>query len=256
MKKITIDFDKGTVTANDKETRSLNDPVGFRLVSEAWLRAGWDSKYVYSFTWLGRPVIQLPDDLIRIQEVIYSLKPDYIVETGIAHGGSLIFYASLCKLIGKGKIIGVDIEIRPHNRKAIEEHELYSKITLIEGNSVDIKTVNEVKKHIDLKANPTILVILDSNHTKEHVLKELYLYSPFVSAGSYIIAGDGGIKELVVGGPRTESDWSWNNPKQAAIEFVKNNPNFIIEEPKIAFNEGTTNNWISYWSGGFIKRVK
>src|SRR5690606_24886939 len=150
---------------------------------------GWDTKYVYSFSWLGRPIIQLPEDMMRIQEVIYSLKPDVIIETGVAHGGSLIFYASLCKAFGKGRVIGIDIEIRPHNRLAIENHELKEYIILLEGSSTDDKIVSQVERMIN--SGETVLILLDSNHTKQHVLEELRKYSPLVSVNSYIVACDG-----------------------------------------------------------------
>src|SRR6478752_8011306 len=114
---------------------ALGSAEGFRAVSDAWLRVGWDAKYVYGFSWFGRPIIQLPEDMIRAQEAIYRVKPDVIVETGIAHGGSLIFYASLCKAMERGRVIGVDIEIRPHNRQAIEAHALSPLISLVEGNA-------------------------------------------------------------------------------------------------------------------------
>src|SRR5436305_11297533 len=120
----------------------------FREVTRAWLRVGWDTKYVYGFTWLGRPIIQLPDDMIRLQEVIYQIKPDVIVETGIAHGGSLIYSASLCQMMGKGRVIGVDIEIRPKNRQAIEAHPLASSITMIEGSSIAPEVVKKVQDQI------------------------------------------------------------------------------------------------------------
>lgn len=257
MRKLTINFDSGTVETSDGNIYYLGEPNGFALVGDAWLRTGWDAKYVYSFTWLGRPIIQQPEDMFRIQELIYKLRPDYIIETGIAHGGSLIFYASLCKLIEKGNVIGVDIEIREHNRKAIESHELYPYITMFEGDSIDNKIIEKIKELIYRNSSdPKVIVILDGDHTKEHVLKELDLYSQFVSVDSYIIACDGYIKELTVNGPRTEPDWSWNNPKRAAFEFTQNNPNFIIDEPKFLFNEGNTNKWISYWSEGFVKRIK
>lgn len=252
MKDILINFDKGTVISDNKEYL-LTDPEAFNIVSDAWLRAGWDAKYVYSFTWLGRPIIQQPEDMFRIQELIYQLKPDFIIDIGIAHGGSLIFYASLCNLIGKGKVIGVDIEIRPHNRVAIENHPLYKFITMFEGDSTDPIIIEKIKNIISNSQN--VIIILDGDHTKDHVLEELNIYSQFVSKGSYIIACDGYIKELVTGGPRTESDWFINNPKQAAIEFVKSNPDFMLDEPKFIFNEGVVNKWISYWSGGFIKRL-
>src|SRR5580658_7622723 len=125
--KIELDLDNGTVSVVGDPGRrgiALATAEGFALASKAWLRAGWDAKHVYSFTWLGRPIIQLPEDLLRIQEVIYQLRPDVLIETGIAHGGSLLFYASLCQLMGKGRVLGVDVEIRPHNRRAIENHPL------------------------------------------------------------------------------------------------------------------------------------
>src|SRR4030095_12011976 len=112
------------------------------------LRSGWDTKYVYGFTWLGRPIIQLPEDLIRVQEVIYRVKPDVVIETGVAHGGSLVFYASLLTAMGRGRVIGVDIEIRPHNRAALEAHPLMSRITLIEANSITPETANRVADEI------------------------------------------------------------------------------------------------------------
>src|SRR5205823_3509639 len=146
---------------------------------------GWGQKYSYQFSWLGRPVIQLPEDLMRIQEVVYQVKPDVIVETGVAHGGGQVFLASLCKIMGKGRVIGVDIEIRPHNRAALEVHELYSLITLIEGSSIDPAVVDKVKGAI--RPSENVLVLLDANHTKDHVLKELEAYGPLVGIGSYII---------------------------------------------------------------------
>ena len=202
---------------------------------------------------MGRHVIQLPEDMIRIQEVIYKIKPDVIIETGVAHGGSLIFYASLCKAMEKGRIIGVDIEIREHNRKAIEQHELYSYIELIEGDSTKEEVVNKVKNMIN--KNEKVLVILDSCHNKEHVMAELEAYSPLVTEDSYIVATDG-IMEQVEGAPRTSPDWVWNNPKQAAIEFAGKHKDFVIEEPEFMFNEGTITNRVTYWPNSFIKRIK
>src|SRR5687767_10361992 len=175
---IIIDTDSATVMLKDNVQEKLfgfSDPEAFRIISNVWLRCGWDTKYVYSFTWLGRPVIQLPEDMFRIQEVIYKIKPDVIIETGVAHGGSLIFYASLCKAMGKGRVIGIDIEIRPHNRIAIESHHLYEYITLLEGSSTSPKILAQVRKLV--QPDETTLVLLDSNHTKQHVLEELHAYS-------------------------------------------------------------------------------
>ena len=232
----------------------LASAEGFRVVSKAWLRAGWDAKYVYSFSWMGRPIIQLPDDMIRIQEVIYALKPDVIVETGIAHGGSLIFYASLCKAMERGRVIGVDIEIRPHNREAIEEHPLRSYLTLLEGSSVDPQVVAQVQSQIG--NGERVLVLLDSNHSKAHVLAELEAYAPMVSVGSYIVATDGIMHWLGAGAPRSAADWSWNNPRDALHEFVAAHPDFTIEEPSFPFNEGIVRDRVTYWPDAFVKRIR
>jgi len=253
---IKVDFEKSLVSVENSEqsvSYGLDTPEAFALISQAWLRCGWDNKYVYSFTWMGRPVIQLPDDMLRLQEVIYAVKPDVIVETGIAHGGSLIFYASLLKAMGRGRVIGVDIEIRPHNRKSIEQHELFPLITLVEGSSIEPAIVENIKSRIN--PGEVVLVFLDSNHSKEHVLAELNAYSSLVTRGSYIVAMDG-IMEQMAGAPRSSPDWSWNNPKAAALEFVQANPEFEITEPPFMFNEGQVSERVTYWPSGFIKRVK
>ncbi|HVA31713.1 MAG TPA: CmcI family methyltransferase, partial [Gaiellaceae bacterium] len=231
---------------------SLGSAEGFNLVSQAWLRAGWDAKYVYSFTWMGRPLIQLPEDVLRLQEVIYAVEPDVVVETGVAHGGSLVLYASLLHAMGRGRVIGVDIEIRTHNREAIERHRLASLITLIEGDSTDPATVGQVRELIE--PSERVLVVLDSNHTREHVLDELELYAPLVPPGSYVVAMDG-IMETLVGAPRSSDDWSWNNPKAAAEAFVATHPEFEIVEPTFAFNEGAVSRRVTYWPSGFLRRI-
>jgi len=243
-----------TITTKDgvEKKVSLGSPEGFNALSKLWLRAGWDTKYVYSFTWMGRPIIQLPEDILRIQEVIYSIKPDVIIETGVAHGGSLVFYASLCKTMEKGRVIGVELELRPHNRKAITEHFLSPYITLIDGSSTEPAVIDEVKNLIN--PNEKVMVLLDSNHTKAHVLAELDAYAPFVSKDSYIVAMDG-IMQQVAGAPRTTPEWTWNNPLEAAKEFTAANQSFVIDEPAFLFNEGTVNERVTYWPCGFIKRV-
>lgn len=253
---ISIDLEKGTVTNDERGTAvvyPISSPEAFKLISKAWLRCGWDTKYVYGFSWLGRPIIQLPEDLVRVQEVIYALQPSVIIETGIAHGGSLIFYASLCKMMGKGRVIGIDVDIRSHNRKAIEAHDLFEYITLVEGSSIDEGIVRKVKSMVT--AEDKVFVMLDSNHTKAHVLAELQNYAGLVSIGSYIIAADGIMGELV-GAPRTNEDWVWNNPKVAAAEFVAANPAFVLEAPPRPFNEGLINEPVTYWPGAWIRRIK
>ena len=253
---IKVDIEQGIVSveeAGKTSTHRLDTPEAFKIISDLWLRAGWDNKHVYTFTWLGRPIIQLPEDMFRLQEVIHTVRPDVIVETGVAHGGSLVFYASLCKAMGQGRVIGVDIEIRPHNRAAIESHDLSSFITLIEGSSIDPAVVEKVRSQI--VPGERVLVLLDSCHTKEHVLAELAAYSKLVTRGSYIVAMDG-IMEKVVGGPRTQPDWSWNNPRQAAFEFVQANPEFTIEEPPFLFNESNISERVTYWPSAFIKHAE
>lgn len=249
---IQID-EANSLVIKDGKQYDIGSPEAFKIISDAWIRSGWDTKYVYSFAWMGRPVIQLPEDMIRIQEVIFDIKPDVIIETGIAHGGSLIFYASLCKAMEKGRIVGVDIEIRPHNRHAIESHFLSPYISMIEGSSIDAGIVGQVGQHV--KEDDKVLVLLDSNHSYEHVLDELRMYSGFVSVGSYIVATDG-IMEYVVGAPRSSPDWNTNNPKKAAEDFVKENPDFIIEEPKFPFNEGQITERVTYWPSAYIKRIR
>jgi cephalosporin hydroxylase len=252
---VTIDEKNAVVIVSDENgtvQHPLASPEAFSEVSAAWLRCGWDTKYVYGFSWLGRPIIQLPDDMFRLQEVIYAVKPDVIVETGVAHGGSLIFHAGLCKAMGKGRVIGIDIEIRPHNRAAIEAHELASAITLVEGSSIDPAIVAKVRGLI--APGERVLVILDSNHSKAHVAGELAAYGELVSVGSYILACDG-IMGRVVGAPRSDADWGWNNPTEAAKEFAAVDKRFTIEEPKFPFNEGMITERVTYWPGAYVKRI-
>jgi cephalosporin hydroxylase len=250
--KLTIDDAARTIT--DHETGRVFDlfsPEAFEWLSREWLRVGWSLKYVYSFTWLGRPLIQLPDDVIRLQEVIYTVKPDVIVETGIAHGGGLLFYASLCKAIGRGRVVGVDIEIRPHNRRAIESHELFPLITLLEGDSASPAVVQQVRRQV--RRDDQVLVILDSNHSKAHVSAELEAYAPLVTPGSYIVATDGSM-EFLADVPRGNPDWTWNNPKAAASEFASAHPEFCLEEPPWRFNEGEIRLRVTHWPGAYLRR--
>jgi cephalosporin hydroxylase len=221
-------------------------------LSRHWLRLGWNQKYTYTFSWLGRPIIQLPEDMVRAQEAIVRVRPDVIIETGIAHGGSLIFYASLCKLMGRGRVIGIDIEIRPHNRRAIEAHDLYPFLTLVEGGSTDPLIVEEVKKRIG--PNESVMVFLDSNHTRKHVLAELNAYGPLVTPGSYIVATDGIMKDLG-DVPRGQRDWAQDNPTAAARDFLKTNPLFRLEQPPWPFNESTLGENVTHWPGAWLVRL-
>lgn len=254
--KLTYDDKASIVTVEDEagtRTHALDTPEAFEAMSKAWLRAGWDTKYVYSFAWFGRPVIQLPEDMIRIQELIWELKPDVIVETGVAHGGSLIFYATLFKAMDKGRVIGVELSLRDHNRAAINAHPLANLISIVDGSSTAPETVSKVRAEI--KPGEKVLVILDSNHTRQHVLDELRAYADIVTPGSYIVATDGIMGE-VVGGPRTKPEWTTDNPEQAAKDFIAENANFILEEPVWPFNEGVVRSRVTYWPGCYVKRVR
>ena len=252
---IVIEGDKVIIRENGAEAVEfgIGTPEAFRVLSQLWIRSGWDTKYVYSFTWLGRPMIQLPEDMVRLQEVICAVQPDLIVETGVAHGGSLCFYASICKSIGKGRVLGVDIEIRPDNRLSIESHCLAPYISLIEGDSISPQVVSRVSRQIP--PGGQVLVLLDSCHTKDHVRAELEAYSPMVTPGSYIVAMDGVMAQLV-GAPRTRPDWRWNNPRQAALEFSAAHPEFAIVEPAFLFNEGVVTERVTYWPGAFLHKAE
>ncbi|MDQ6813258.1 MAG: cephalosporin hydroxylase family protein, partial [Bacteroidota bacterium] len=185
------------------------------------------AKYSYNFSWMGRPIIQYPQDMIAMQEIIWEVKPDLIIETGIAHGGSLVYYASLLELIGHGQILGIDIDVRAHNRKAIEEHPMKKRIEMIEGSALDEKVIERLKQFA--KGKERILVCLDSNHTHAHVLDELKLYSPFVSLNSYIVVFDTIVEDLPEGYLPGRAWGIGDNPKTAVYEFLKENDQFIID---------------------------
>ena len=253
--KLTIDTQEKTLTeetAGQSRRLDLYSKEAFELISHQWLKVGWNQKYPYTFSWMGRPIIQIPEDILRIQEVIYQVKPDVVIETGVAHGGSLIFYASLCKAMEKGRIIGIDLEIRPHNRQAIEGHELASFITLLEGSSIAPEIVARTRAL--LKPGETILVILDSCHTKEHVRHELEAYYPLVTPGSYIVATDGSMKDLH-DVPRGKAEWVWDHPTAAAAEFAAQHPEFVLEQPAWPFNESELSQNITHWPGAFLRRL-
>ena len=185
-------------------------------------------KYTYNFTWLGRPMIQFPQDIIAMQEIIWQVKPDLVIETGIAHGGSLIFYASMLELLGgDGRVLGIDIDIREHNRVEIEKHPMFKRIEMIEGSSTDDGVESQVREIArDAKC---VLVALDSLHTHEHVLRELELYSPFVTRGSYLVVFDTIIEDMPAG---SFPDRPWergNNPKTAVHEFLRSDDRFEID---------------------------
>jgi cephalosporin hydroxylase len=205
-------------------------------------------KYSYHFTWMGRPIIQYPQDMVAMQELIWKVQPDLIIETGVAHGGSLIYYASILELIGKGEVLGIDIDIREHNRAEIEKHPMFKRIKLLQGSSISDEVMQEVKKISAGKKS--VMVSLDSNHTHDHVLAELKLYAPFVTKDSYLIAFDTVVEDM----PEnffTDRPWGkGDNPKTAVHEFLKSNNDFIIDssiQHKLL---------ITVAPDGYLKRVK
>lgn len=213
------------VEDNIEKLRSNNE---INTLSMKWLEEATKAKYVYNFTWLGRPIIQLPQDIMAIQELIWKSKPELIIETGIAHGGSLIFHSSLLELIGqKGKVLGIDIDIRKHNSEEIKKHPMSKNIDMIEGSSINEEVVQQVYKYAYGKKN--IMVILDSNHTHEHVLKELNFYSSLVKKDNYLIVLDTLIEDMPDDLSNNRSWGKGNNPKTAVREFLKSNDRFVNE---------------------------
>lgn len=212
----------------EENVNNIKNDKEMREISGEWFKKSFSNKYSYNFSWMGRPIIQYPQDIIAMQEIIWKVKPDLIIETGIAHGGSLIFYASMLELLGgEGKVIGIDIDIREHNRKEIEKHKMYNRIEMIQGSSIDKKIINQVKDKA--KNYKKVLVVLDSNHTHEHVLEELRAYEALVNKGSYIVVFDTVVEEL----PNEYfNDRPWdnkNNPKTAVWEFLKENRRFVAD---------------------------
>jgi len=253
---LTIDEARGEVLVQGgdgtRQTLGLNTPEAFAAVSAAWLRCGWDTKYVYGFSWLGRPVIQLPEDLVRAQELVWRVRPDVIVETGVAHGGSLVFYAGLFAAIGHGRVIGVDIAIRPANRAAIEGHVLAPRISLVDGSSIAPETVAAVRALI--APGEQVMVVLDSNHSRAHVRAELEQYAPLISPGGYIIVCDGIMADFARS-PRGRPEWVEDNPVAAVQDFLCGNSEFVPDEPEFPFNEGVVRSRVTYWPRCYLRRV-
>ena len=242
MKK--LEFEK----RNEEKIKAMTKDDYLQKLSKNWFLLSFEYEYPFHFKWLGRPIIQYPHDIIAIQEIIWKTKPDLIIETGIAHGGSIIFSASMLELLGKGEVLGIDIDIKKQNHKAIKKHPLSKRIQMIEGSSISKKVVKKVYELA--KGKKRIIVMLDSNHTHKHVLKELELYSPLLTKGSYLIVFDTIIEEMP---KKFFSNRPWgkgNNPKSAVQEFLKKNSRFRIDkkiENKLL---------ISVAPGGYLKCTK
>ena len=214
-------------TRNARMIKKMSKDKSLNNLSKKFINNSSKYEYSYHFNWLGRPIIQFPQDIIAIQEIIWNVKPDLIIETGIARGGSLILSASILELIGKGEVVGIDIDIRKHNKKEIEKHPMSRRITMIEGSSIDKEIARKVSRIT--KGKQRVLVILDSNHTHKHVLKELELYSHLVTKDSYLVVFDTIIQNMPV---NFFNDRPWgknNNPKTAVKEFLKNNDRFEVD---------------------------
>ena len=234
--------------------QSLGEDKELHTLTREWMCKSGKHNYVYNFSWLGRPIIQLPQDIVAMQEIIWSVKPDLIIETGIAHGGSIIFSAAMlsllekCDYIKKGLVVAIDIDIRDRNRVEIEKHPLCSLVKMIQGSSVDAEIVQQVKSiAIGYKR---VVVCLDSNHTHDHVLQELHAYAPLVSLGSYCVVFDTCIEDTP---DEFYSDRPWckgNNPKTAVWEYLKTNNDFKIDksiENKLLITSAPD---------GYLKKVK
>lgn len=234
-----------------RNIRKLGSDKKLRQLALKFLAQSSKYKYSYNFDWLGLPIIQFPQDIMAMQEIIWKVKPDLIIETGVARGGSIIFYASLLEMLGgKGKVVGIDIDIRQHNKKRIMSHPLYKskkRIILLEGSSTDSRVLEKVRKIA--RGKKRILICLDSDHTHDHVIKELELYSPLVSKGSYIVVFDTDIEQLpaslFVGKPYSKG----NSPQIAADVFLAKNNNFIADK------QITDKFLITVATGGYLKRI-
>ena len=222
------------------------DKKGLEQAAFEWLKVAAKNKMSYETEWFGVPIIQTPEDIVLMQELIFKVKPDFVIETGIAHGGSLMLYASLLEVLGKGKVIGIDIDIRKHNRDAIESHPLFRRIDLIEGSSISEDVVKKIQDLVPHKSS--VVVCLDSNHYRRHVLNELKLYRQLVNPGSYIVVFDT-ISSALADSGIADASFRDNGPMEAINDFLKIDDNFVIDEE---FNKL----YLSMSHNGYLKRLK
>ncbi len=231
---------KGYVAKCENKDKSRLEQTAFE-----WLKVSAKNKMSYETEWFGMPIIQTPEDIVLMQELIFKIKPDFVIETGIAHGGSLILYASLFEALGKGKVIGVDIDIRKHNRDAIESHPLFKRIELIQGSSISEEVIEKLQQLVPKKASA--VVCLDSNHYRGHVLNELKLYRQFVNPCSYIVVFDT-ISSALANSGIADKSYQDNGPMEAINDFLKIDDDFVIDEE---FNKL----YLSMSHNGYLRRL-
>jgi cephalosporin hydroxylase len=232
--------------ANGARDLDIYSPEGFKAISQLFTRSGWQQKISYEVTWLGIPIIQTPEDIVMMQELIWKVRPDVIIECGVAHGGALMLYASILELLGKGRVIGVDNEIRKYNRLALQSHPMSRRYTLIEGSSIEDETLDRVKAMI--QPDDRVMVALDSNHSKQHVARELEVYGPLVTPDSYMVVFDG-VMEILTDAPNGSPGWNSDNPWHAVKEFLASHREFEVDR---YYNRLQ----VTYCPDGFLKRVK
>lgn len=233
----------------ERSVRSMAEDASFRELSLEWMRRSIEHRYSYQFDWMGRPIIQYPQDILAVQEIIWRTRPELIIETGIAHGGSVLFSAAMLELLGgDGRVVAVDIDIRKANRREIEAHPMSERVTLIEGSSIDEGVAAEVRRHAEGREG--VLVLLDSNHTHEHVLSELEAYSPLVRPGGYLIVFDTIIEDMPQGFYKDRPWDRGNNPKTAVREFLRRDGRFEIDRDVL------DKLWITVCPDGYLRCVK
>lgn len=255
MMKLNIDTDANYLSAEIQgvsKVVELYSKEGLRLLSQLWLKVEWNELHWQSISWLGFPIWQLPEDLLRLQEVIFRIQPDIIVETGINQAGSAIFFASLCRLLGKGRVVSIDIQVPEAVRTLVTNSPYSNLITLIEGDSASSGVVTQVRKIT--RDMQTTFFFLDSDHSKAHVTRELNAYAEMVTVGSYIVATDG-VMRILSDVPKGLSKWRDDNPASAALEFANVNKNFVIERPKSLFGDDYVIEGYTYWPDAWLKRI-
>lgn len=225
----------------------LKENQALQALTRQWVHDIVPHRYTYNFSWMGRPIIQFPQDMVAMQEIIWNTKPDLVIEAGVAHGGSIIYYASLLEMVGHGQVIGIDIDIRAHNREAIESHPMAKRITLVEGSSIEQSTIDQVHA---LARGKRALVVLDSNHTHDHVLAELRAYAPLVCEGGYCVVMDTVVDDL----PKdffANRPWGpGNNPKTAVQQYLRETDTFEIDQ------DTESKLLITVCPSGYLKRVR